>query len=175
MSSLFTINFESDQSGVTAKMEGNADLDVITGETSVKMAADHLYGPFSKYYSTKYPDDPSTYPGGQVSIMLNNQQCGPATNQYQTVLFLSFDNNNNLSEAWAFNISMTPASGGSLGQFANFNAAYGSATTSPNAFEIAKIAVNKGASIKYAKAGNSNTWKFDNGRCFTINFQANPA
>ena len=171
----FTLNIESiDEASFSAKIVGgSADLLLVTKSTQTNMVAGTQYGPYAEYFPTKYPNDKTTYPGGQVSVMLMGQQCGPPSHNYQTVLFLDSDDvSGNVTEAWAFNVSMTPANprSGSRAQFATYTAAYGSTTTTPNVSEIMNLAIGKGAQIKIVKKGTINTWTFDNGQCFQINF-----
>jgi len=174
MDHFLVLNIDSiDKPSISAKIENsNTGLTLTTADESIAMAVGTEYGPFTKYFATKYPNDHTTYPGGQVSIILDGQQCGPATNNYVTVLFLGSDEHGSLNEAWAFNVSMTPAAprSGSRAQFATYTAAYGSYTTTPNVNEVMAKAMEKGAQIKLVKKGVINTWTFENGQCFQINF-----
>jgi hypothetical protein len=176
----FTLTISSDNAAsISAQFTGDpgCPLNLNTNlsadpSTQITMVSGTQYGPYTQYYNNPYyPDDKTQYPGGQVFITLNGQQCGLPTNAYQTVVFLDTDDDGNL-EAWAFNGSMTPATphSGSLAQFATFTAAYGNSSTTPSATDILKTAMGLGAPIKTIKNGLG-TWQFANGQCFAVNFQ----
>lgn len=175
----FTLTIASiNAASISAQFSGDpgCPLTLVTNpsanpSTSFDMEPAMMYGPYTQYYPNPYyPDNNSNYAGGQVTIMLMGQQCGPASNAFQTVVFLDTDDDGNL-EAWAFNGAMTPANprSGSLAQFATFTAAYGNNATSPNATDILKTAMAAGAAIKTLKNG-AGSWQFNNGQCFSVNF-----
>jgi hypothetical protein len=169
MDSLFTINIDSIDGAFFATLDGNSNDFSVEGD---QMKQGIKYGPYTKYIPTKFPNDPTVYPGGQVSIQLINQQCGPPHPYLWTTLCLGSDENGYLNEAWAFHVSMTPANprSGSRGQFATFTAVYGSNSTKPSLHEIMQTAFLNKATTKLVEKGTVNTVPFQNGQCFQVNF-----